>query len=175
MSQVIASGSLHGRGPTINPMEFRDALGQFATGIAVVTTIGAGGAPVGLTISSFNSVSINPPLILWSLAVEAPSRRAFHAHGAFAINILAENQIDICRQFAAPSDKKFDGVPFRWGYASVPLIDGAAAQFECRTYARYPGGDHEIYVGEVCSLSSCERPPLVFHRGEFKVVEDLRG
>lgn len=173
MSQVIAFDFLQEQRPMFDPMDFRDALGQFATGVAVVTTIGDAGMPVGLTINSFNSVSISPPLVLWSLAIKAPSVRAFRTHGAFAINILAQDQINICRQFATPSANKFDGVDFRPGYCDVPLIAGATARFECRTYARYPGGDHEIYLGEVVNLSKFDRAPLVFHRGEFKAVEDL--
>jgi 3-hydroxy-9,10-secoandrosta-1,3,5(10)-triene-9,17-dione monooxygenase reductase component len=154
----------------IDPGTLRDALGTFATGVAIATTIGDGGVPVGLTISSFNSVSLDPALVLWSLAKSAPSIGAFRNHGHFAINILAENQHGVCMQFARPSEDKFSGIPFRPGHAGVPLIDGSAAHFECSTHARYPGGDHEIFVGEVLQLSSSDHAPLVFHRGQFKSV-----
>lgn len=153
--------------------ELRSALGCFATGVAVVTTVGDHGAPVGLTISSFNSVSLKPPLVLWSLANSAPSIDAFRQHGDFAINILAADQIDICNQFARPSENKFEGVRYRDGFNGVPLIEGAAARLECKAYATYPGGDHEIHLGEVVDLMTSQRSPLVFHRGQFTQLPDL--
>ncbi len=156
----------------IDPKEMRNALGMFATGVAIATTVGDGGAPIGLTISSFNSVSLDPPLVLWSLHNDAPSISAFRNHGHFAINILADHQHDICMQFARPSDDKFAGVSFQAGHEGVPLIDGSAAHFECQTYARYPGGDHEIFVGRVVRLSSSNHEPLVFHRGQFRSITD---
>ncbi|WP_136656700.1 flavin reductase family protein [Nitratireductor sp. XY-223] len=145
----------------------RDALGHFATGVAVVTTLGEGGRPVGLTINSFNSVSLSPPLILWSLARTAPSFDAFRNYNAFAINILARDQRDLCMQFARPSEDKFRDIAHRPGIENVPLIDGVHAQLECRTYRRHEGGDHEIYLGEVIGISTFEKQPLVFHRGQF--------
>lgn len=156
----------------IDSAMLRDALGHFATGVAVVTTVGDGGAPVGLTISSFNSVSLTPPLILWSLARTAPSFDAFRRHGSFGINILARDQQDLCMQFARPSDNKFANVSHRPGYDNVPLIDGVHAQLECKTYRRYEGGDHEIYLGEVVGISTFEKQPLVFHRGQFTHLHD---
>lgn len=169
MSQTCAKTTMD-VSKDIDPRNLRDALGAFATGVAIATTIGDGGSPVGLTISSFNSVSLDPPLILWSLAKSAPSIEAFRTHGNFAINILAEDQHGICMQFARPSEDKFAGIRFRTGHAGVPLIEGSAAHFECRTHARHPGGDHEIFVGEVLQLSSSDHAPLVFHRGQFKSV-----
>ena len=151
----------------IEAAELRAALGCFATGVIVVTTLGDQGVPVGLTINSFNSVSLDPPLVLWSLANAAPSAGAFRNHDGFAINILADDQIALCRQFARPSDDKFDGVSFWSGYSDVPLIAGAAAHLQCRAYARYPGGDHEIHLGEVVGYSISDKNPLVFHRGRF--------
>jgi 3-hydroxy-9,10-secoandrosta-1,3,5(10)-triene-9,17-dione monooxygenase reductase component len=153
--------------------ELRSALGCFATGVVVVTTVGDRGAPVGLTINSFNSVSLDPPLVLWSLANTAPSIGAFRTHGDFAINILAADQIDVCKQFARPALNKFSGVDYRAGYNGVPLIDGSAAQFECRAWATYPGGDHEIHLGEVVGIRTSERPPLLFHRGRFTGLPDF--
>ncbi|MEX3009699.1 flavin reductase family protein [Hoeflea sp. TYP-13] len=150
----------------------RDALGHFATGVAVVTTVGDAGAPVGLTINSFNSVSLAPPLILWSLARNAPSFDAFRRYSSFAINILAKDQRELCMQFARPADNKFQNVAFRPGFENVPLINGVHAQLECRTYRRYDGGDHEIYLGEVVGISTFEKQPLVFHRGQFTHLSD---
>lgn len=170
MPQVMPMPVVQDAEPAVKAADLRAALGCFATGVVVVTTLGDQGAPVGLTINSFNSVSLDPALILWSLAHSAPSIGAFRDHGGFAINILADDQIELCKQFARPSDNKFDGVMFDAGYKRVPLIAGAAAHLECRTYARYPGGDHEIYVGEVVGISTTEKPPLVFHRGRFAML-----
>ena len=151
----------------IDQRALRAALGCFATGVAVVTTRGDGGVPVGLTVNSFNSVSLEPPLILWSIALAAPSIQAFREHDAFAVNILAADQADLCTRFANPAPDKFSGIDWREGHSGVPLIGGTVARFECRTHARYPGGDHEIYLGRVVALSSTDRPPLVICRGTF--------
>ncbi len=172
MSQVCALECPQEEPSGVDPKDLREALGNFTTGVAIATTIGDGGAPVGVTINSFNSVSLDPPLILWSLANSAPSFGAFRSNPSFAINLLAADQQDTCMQFARPSEDKFRGVGHRTGFGGVPLIDGAAVQFECRSYARYPGGDHEIHVGEVVRISVSDRPPLVFHRGRFKSVVD---
>ena len=155
---------------SVDPQSLRQALGCFATGVAIVTTRGDGNAPVGLTINSFNSVSLDPPLVLWSIAMSAPSLGAFRRRGSFAVNILAEDQVDLCRQFARPSEAKFAGVNYVDGFDDVPLLQGCAAHFECRTFDRYPGGDHEIYLGEVVNLSSTDRSPLVFHQGRFTQI-----
>ncbi len=173
MSQVFPMPVMHEPELVIEPAELRHALGCFATGVAVVTTLGDHGVPVGLTINSFNSVSLSPPLILWSLARSAPSFAAFCDHGGFAINILADDQLDICRQFARPSSDKFAGIEYRRGYRNVPLIEHSAAQLECRTHARYPGGDHEIHLGEVVSVSTSDKPPLLFHRGQFTSLSGM--
>jgi flavin reductase (DIM6/NTAB) family NADH-FMN oxidoreductase RutF len=147
---------------------FRDVLGSFTTGVVVVTTVGEDGRPIGLTVNSFNSVSIDPPLILWSLALKSPSLGAFRAHEHFAINILAEDQEALCRQFATPAADKFRNTRFDAGVTGVPVLHGTAAHLECRTYARYPGGDHEIYVGEVMAVQDRGSPPLVYHRGSVR-------
>jgi len=145
----------------------RQTLGCFPTGVVVATTIGDGGAPVGLTINSFSSVSLDPPLILWSLALTAPSLSAFQTHKGFAINILSEEQQDECMQFSRPSENKFEGINWQPGYEGVPLLDNALAVLQCRTYQRYEGGDHEIYLGEVMEMDSTDKAPLVFHRGKL--------
>ena len=158
----------------IGDRELRDVLGCFATGVAVVTTRGEGGAPVGLTINSFNSVSLDPPLVLWSLSLNAPSLGAFRANGAFAVNILSERQANLARKFARPASDKFAGVDWEPGCADVPLIAGAAARLECRTWRRYEGGDHEIIIGEVIAMAATDKAPLIFHRGRFARADELR-
>lgn len=152
----------------IDKDELRRVLGAFVTGVAVVTTLGDDGAPVGLTVNSFNSVSLDPPLVLWSLSLEAPSLGAFRNHDYFAVNILAAQQGRLCDQFAQPAEDKFSGVAFDPGVGGVPLIEGAVAQLECRTNARYPGGDHEVIIGEIVSLHGTDGDPLVLHQGRFK-------
>ena len=149
---------------TIDPKELRRALSCFPTGVAVVTTLGPGAAPVGLTVSSFNSVSMEPPLILWSLTRASSSLSAFKAHGAFAVNILSAEQEPLCRHFAGAGDR-FAGVAWRPGIDGVPVLHGAVATFECRTYAIYPGGDHEIFLGKVLAYDHADRVPLVFGKG----------
>jgi flavin reductase (DIM6/NTAB) family NADH-FMN oxidoreductase RutF len=153
---------------SVNTRRFRDVLGSFTTGVVVVTTVGDSGRPIGLTVNSFNSVSMDPPLILWSLALKSPSLHAFRTHNRFAINILSEDQERLCRQFATRSDDKFLDVRFELGETGVPVLHGTAAYLECSTYARYPGGDHEIYVGEVMAVHDHGLSPLVFHRGAIR-------
>ncbi len=169
MQGGISVSAAHAAKPaSIEPKHFREVLGSFATGVVVVTTLGDGGRPVGLTVNSFNSVSLDPPLVLWSLALEAPSLAAFRAHDFFAINILAEDQEFLSKRFSTPAENKFSDVGFDPGATGVPLLRGTAAALECRTFARYPGGDHEIYVGEVKAVFDRGHPPLVFHRGVFR-------
>lgn len=156
------------RSKGVDERQVREVMGSFATGVAVVTTLGEDGGPVGVTVNSFTSLSLDPPLVLWSLSLEAPSLSAFRSHESFAVNILAEDQDHLCVQFATPAQDKFAGVPFRPGLAGVPLIEGVVAQIECRVFARHPGGDHEIFLGEIFSLRAEDRAPLIVHRGAFR-------
>ena len=167
----MADGTGLAQASTIDPRLLRDVLGTFATGVVIVTTQGVEGEPVGLTVSSFNSVSLEPPLILWSLALKSPSVTAFRAHTHFAVNILAESQIALCKSFGRSATAKFDDVDYTHGMTGVPLLAGAAAHLECRTYARYPGGDHEIYIGEVLAMEGFLHPPLLFHGGSFRKLQ----
>lgn len=133
----------------------------------MVTTLGDNDAPVGLTVNSFSSVSLNPPLILWSIALSAPSLGAFRTHPGFTINVLSKEQQELGLQFSRPSDNKFEGIDWRPGYAGTPVLDDAVAVLQCKTYQRYEGGDHEIYLGEVQKINFNDKDPLVFHRGQF--------
>ena len=112
---------------TFDPRRLRNVLGSFTTGVVIVTSVGDEGRPIGLTVNSFNSVSMQPPLILWSLALKSPSLNAFRSHNWFAINILAHDQEPLCRQFATPSDDKFANVKFDVGETGVPVLHGTAA------------------------------------------------
>ena len=154
-------------GPIRDSREFRDALGCFPTGVAVITAPDGEGGYVGVTANSFNSVSLDPPLVLWSLAKSAYSRDAFHRAGWFAINILASDQMDLSQRFATTGADKFVGVTFSKALGGVALLAGCAARFQCRTFAIYEGGDHEIFVGEVLDYDYSGRSPLVFHRGAY--------
>ncbi len=156
-----------GDGPSGDPRALRQALGSFATGVTVVTTVAPDGRPVGLTASSFNSVSMDPPLILWSLSNRSPSLAAFCDGSHFAVNVLADAQIDLCQRFGRPVPDKFDGLATTTGAGGVPLLSGAAAQFECALEAVYPGGDHQILLGRVLRFRWSERTPLLFCRGRL--------
>ena len=160
--------------PSFSPDEFRQALGMFATGVTIVTARAADGTFVGLTANSFNSVSLSPPLVLWSLARSAGSMAAFSAGSHYAINILSADQQDLARQFAARSGDKFSGVDFALGACGAPLLQGAAASFECFNRSRYEEGDHVIFVGEVerCTYQA-GASPLLFHGGKFYAEHPL--
>lgn len=155
---------------TVDPAALRRALGCFPTGVAVVTTLGTARTPIGITVSSFNSVSMDPPLILWSLTRRAGSLAAFKDHGAFAVNVLAAEQEPLCRHFASATGDRFADVAWRPGIDDVPVLDGAVAVFECRTYAVYPGGDHEIFLGEVVRYDHWDTVPLVFGKGRLSAL-----
>ena len=116
-----------------DPNLFRNALGQFATGVTIVTTKDAGGNPVGVTASSFNSVSLDPPLVLWSLAKTAHSMPAYENSGGFNVHVLASHQSDLSNQFARPSDDKFDGVAWKNCDQDFPVLPEYAALFRCKT------------------------------------------
>ena len=147
--------------------DFRGALGQFATGVTVVTTLAADGRKVGMTANSFTSVSMEPPLVLWCPSKRSPSLTDFEESTHFAINILASDQHVLSRQFATPAIDKFVGAETSEGIAGVPLLDGALATFQCRTVSRHDAGDHVIYVGEVEQYENSGGAPLVFHGGKY--------
>ena len=151
----------------IEAKNFRSALGKFATGVTIVTTIDADGAPIGVTASSFNSVSLDPPLVLWSLAKSAMSLSAFSKAGHFAVHILASNQDDLSNQFARSGENKFEKIDWTKGALGSPLLPHYAAQFQCRTVHQYEGGDHIIFVGEVVAFEEHDKSPLVFHGGAY--------
>lgn len=150
-----------------DPRDFRNALGSFPTGVTVVTTVGPAGAPIGLTCNSFSSVSLSPPLVLWSLSLRSPNLGHFLQAPHFAINVLAEDQIELARRFAQSLPNKFEGVPYRQGSTGIPLIENTAAQLECRNETRYYSGDHVIFIGHVLHYAWRDCVPLVFCRGRY--------
>jgi flavin reductase (DIM6/NTAB) family NADH-FMN oxidoreductase RutF len=147
---------------------------MFATGVTIVTARTPEGELVGLTANSFNSVSLTPPLVLWSLARSAGSMAAFSAGSHYAINILGAEQQDLARQFAARDVDRYQGVAFSLGASGAPLLQGAAATFECFNRSRYEEGDHVIFVGEV---ERCDHragaSPLLYHGGRFYTEHPL--
>lgn len=153
---------------------FRRALGEFATGVAVVTARGKGGDLVGMTMSSFNSVSLDPPLVLFSVDRKARSLPAMLEAKGFAVNILARDQESISNQFARALSDKWDQVKTSVGHAEAPLISGAMAHFECAPYAVYEGGDHVIFVVRVIRHASRAEAgaPLIFFRGRYRDLVD---
>ncbi|OYU43145.1 MAG: flavin reductase [Burkholderiales bacterium PBB4] len=164
----------HALEPSFSSDEFRQALAMFATGVTIVTATKADGTLVGLTASSFNSVSLSPPLVLWSLAQNAGSMAAFSAGSHYAVNILSASQQDLARQFAMKNIDKFQGVQYHLGESGAPVLDGAVATFECFNRSQYQEGDHVIFVGEVERCN--HRPgasPLLFHGGKFYAEHPL--
>lgn len=158
----------------IDKRAFRNALGAFTTGVTVVTTCDAAGRDVGLTVNSFNSVSLEPPLVLWSLARSSGSLPAFLQAEHFAVHILAADQEPMSNRFAQRGADKFTGIELARGEGGVPLLPGCSARFRCRTAFRHEGGDHEIFVGEVLGFEAFERAPLVFHKGGYAVAVKKR-
>ncbi len=150
-----------------DPRDLRNALGQFATGVTVITAVTPDGQRIGVTANSFTSVSMDPPLVLWCPGKHLRSLPAFLAASHFAINVLASDQHELSRQFAANNADKFAGVATRDGVAGVPVLEGALATFECRTVARHDAGDHVIYIGQVERYAHAPADPLVFQGGSY--------
>lgn len=162
------------RSPSFSQREFRASLAMFATGVTIVTARTQAGALIGLTANSFNSVSLQPPLVLWSLARAAGSMTALSTGSHYAINILAADQKELADRFAGKRDDRWKDVAFAEGACGAPLLAGAAASFECFNRSRYEEGDHVIFVGEVerCSHRAGVAP-LLFHGGKFYTEHPL--
>jgi len=159
---------------SIDKRAFRDGLGCFVTGITIVTTVDEAGEHVGITVNSFNSVSLDPPMVLFSLDRSALSLSAFSAAGRFAINVLSNSQEPLSNRFAQRSADKWSDTSYRTGETGCRLIDGAMAQFQCETYAQYDGGDHVIFVGRVVAMAiDTDANPLVFYKGGYNGLSDV--
>lgn len=150
--------------------DLRTALGQFATGVTVVTTCCADGRRTGVTVNSFSSLSLSPPLVLWSLSKLAPSLPDFCSARYFAINVLAHDQHHLSRQFSTPRTDRFSGLQCAEGVGRVPLLPGVIAQFECQNVRQYDGGDHIIFCGAIERYQRYDKEPLVFHSGRYRVA-----
>jgi flavin reductase (DIM6/NTAB) family NADH-FMN oxidoreductase RutF len=158
---------------SIDPQAFRIALGCFATGITIVTAVAPSGELLGVTANSFNSVSLDPPLVLFSLHRAAYSLGAFTDGGHFAVNILDEGQRELSMRFAKALGDKWSGVDYEFWETGAPILKGCLASFECRTRALYDGGDHVIFLGEVLRLRTGEGSrPLLYFRGRYRGLDE---
>lgn len=151
--------------------DLRLAFGQFATGVTVVTTVTNAGKAVGVTANSFSSVSLDPPMLLWSLSDSAKSKDAFVRAEYFYVHVLTESQLELSKQFASTVEDKFEGVDWVWGENSLPTLVDYVARFQCRTDSQYQIGDHVVFVGEILSHDRTGERPLVFHGGNYALAD----
>ncbi|MDF0518027.1 flavin reductase family protein [Bradyrhizobium yuanmingense] len=151
----------------IDPRDFRNALGTYATGVTIITAAAPDGRPYGLTCNSFASVSLNPPLVLWSLVVYSSSLTVFQNASHFSVNVLGASQQALANKFAKSSDEKFTGVDWTPGLGNAPVLAESVANFQCRSVNRYYGGDHVIFLGAVEAYTYNAKEPLLFARGAF--------
>lgn len=167
--------ALQETGATLDAQRFRRALGAFPTGVCLVTTMGLDGRREGMTINSFASVSLSPPLILWSLRDAARSAESFIAAPGFAIQVLHAGQRELAQHFSRAGPDKFDAWQdhFTPGLRGCPIVADAVATYECRTYSRHPEGDHTVLIGRVERFDHEDRPPLMFHAGTMGSVHEL--
>jgi len=148
---------------------FKLAMSHFASGVTVVTTEHEG-KPYGMTVASFASLSLHPPLVLVCIEKLVKTHDAIAGAGAFGVSILGEQQQDVSGRFASKRDDKFDGASIRRGELGVPLIEGAICTVECRVHSQLPGGDHTIFVGEVVDARTAEGKPLVYYRSAYREI-----
>jgi flavin reductase (DIM6/NTAB) family NADH-FMN oxidoreductase RutF len=160
--------------PAFSERQFRDALAQFATGVTIVCARAPDQRYAGFTANSFSSVSLDPPLILWTLSRRSTSLAAFEAASRYAINVLAAPQVELARRFSRPHEDRFANVAYRLGWSDAPLIEGCVAWFECRHHARHAAGDHLIFIGEVVTVERAKGEGLVFQHGRFCATTPLR-
>lgn len=163
----VDEAALTAAGSDPDQLAYRQALGSFATGVAVVTTALPDGSRAGLTVNSFTSVSLDPRLVSWCQVISAPTLSLFSVATHFAVNVLAVDQVELAHHFAHRLLDKFDGVAGIAGLGGAPLLDGVAAIFECRTAMRYEGGDHVIHLGEVERFARFDREPLIRVTGRY--------
>lgn len=156
----------------VDRQQFRRALGRFVTGVTIVTARDEGAKPVGLTVNSFNSVSLDPPIVLWSLARKSLNLPVFEAARHFAINVLARDQRQLSERFSQPLADRFEGVDWASGAGGVPVLAGTTAVFECESENRVEAGDHVIFLGRVISFRHADKEPLIFHAGRYVMPAD---
>jgi flavin reductase (DIM6/NTAB) family NADH-FMN oxidoreductase RutF len=155
------------RSPGFDSTVFRHALGRFATGVAIVTTCTADGQREGVTVNSFTSLSLDPPMVSWSLRRSSSSLAAFNQSGRFAINVLSEAQIHLSRHFAAPHADKFESIEHMPGSEGCPIFGRCLAVYECSTDRAIEVGDHVLFIGRVKEVSFDEGAPLIYASGQY--------
>ncbi len=158
---------------TPDPRQLRQALGRFATGVTIISCLDGQGRAVGLTANSFNSLSLDPALVLWSLRRSSPTLPAFSAANHFAVNVLSEAQVDLSRHFAGQPDDRFSVGVWSAGLEGVPVLAGSAALFECATVSQQEAGDHVLFIGRVLHFTEAPVPPLVFQAGHYRMLGEV--
>lgn len=160
----------------IDPRDFRNALGTYGTGVTIITATAADGKPYGITCNSFASVSLNPPLVLWSLGVYSSSLTVFQNASHFTVHVLGTSQQALANKFAKSSEDKFAGLDWTPGLGNAPVLAASVANFQCRSVNRYYGGDHVIFLGAVEAYAYNASEPLLFARGTYGrfLVDDER-
>jgi flavin reductase (DIM6/NTAB) family NADH-FMN oxidoreductase RutF len=159
--------------PALPPARLRAALGRFATGVTIIACVAPDGRRVGLTANSFNALSLDPPLVLWSLRRTSPSLPAFEAAPHFAVNVLAEAQVELSRLFASKAEDRFVQGLWSPGLNGVPVLAGCPAVFECETVSRQEAGDHVLFIGRVLAASEAPIAPLVFQSGHYHLLGEV--
>jgi flavin reductase (DIM6/NTAB) family NADH-FMN oxidoreductase RutF len=158
---------------SLPPAAMRAALSRFATGVTIVSCLDGAGTRIGLTANSFNALSLDPPLVLWSLRRSSPSVGAFIQARHFAVNVLSEAQVDLSRRFASQVPDKFADGTWSRGEGGVPVLTGCAAVFECETVSHQEAGDHVLFIGRVCRATEAPLPPLLFHAGHYHLLGEI--
>ena len=157
----------------LDTLGLRAVLGRFATGVAIITATTADQRPVGITVNSFTSVSLTPPLIMWCVARSAQSGAAFQNEAPFVVNVLNAGQADLARRFAGGGEDKFEGLGYGHNEEGVAVLHGCGARVDCVVDGRYPGGDHEIIVGRVLRYQQAAADPLIFYAGKFRTLRGM--
>jgi flavin reductase (DIM6/NTAB) family NADH-FMN oxidoreductase RutF len=157
----------------IDPLDLRRAFGRFGTGVTVITTQSKEGARVGITANSFNTVSLDPPIVLWSLSSKSPNLEAFQSSGYFIVNVLTLDQLDISKQFSKPSNDKFLGIECTEGINGIAALSGCAATIECSVVSTQVVGDHVLFLGKVERYAHRQSDPLLFYNGKYIKGVDL--
>ncbi|GAB4061698.1 flavin reductase family protein [Uliginosibacterium sediminicola] len=158
---------------TLDTQALRRTLGQFATGITVVTTLDAAGQPCGLTVNSFNAVSLEPPLVVWSLSAQASLREAFEHCAFYAVNVLSAEQQDVSQRFASKQADRFAGLEWDAGIGGVPLLRNCCAHFQLRNTQRHEGGDHLMFISAVEAFERFEKAPLIYFSGAYRRLAEV--
>jgi flavin reductase (DIM6/NTAB) family NADH-FMN oxidoreductase RutF len=173
-SGPVSAGSVSAGGPGVSPTELREAMGQFATGVTVITSVGPDGEPVGTTANAVTSLSLEPPLVLVCFDLKSTTLAAIRGHGAFAVNVLGHRQSQLSANFAKRGlAAVWDGVRHHSGPTGSPRLADVIAVIECTVEHAHPGGDHEIIVGRVRHVETSGEgaTPLVFWRGRYASLE----